>query len=86
MLSQLLALRYRNALLSLQFHYALTVSFAGVYLLNYILFKLLRGIILFSTLLLELSLVLGVFFFVLFRFIEKRKTEVEDTECDVRHG
>lgn len=76
-LGQGIALRDKNAKLSLHIQYAFIASFILVYALNYILFKLVGTTTLFSTLLLELVITAGVFTYPIMRFIDQKKKEVQ---------
>ena len=77
-LGQLIALRNRDARLSLHLQFSFILSFVGVYTLNYILFLTAGVIILYSTLLLELVLTMGLFFYPIVQYIDrKRKIQQE---------
>lgn len=76
-LGQLVALRNRDPKLSLHYQYASGVSIILMYLLNYTLFLLSGSVMLFSTLLLELILTLGVFIFPIVKYMDRQKKEVQ---------
>lgn len=71
-LGQLIALRNRDAKLSLHLQFSFILSFIGVYALNYILFLTVGVAILYSTLLLEIVLTMGLFFYPIVRYIDRK--------------
>ena len=80
-LGQLIALRNRDVKLSIHLQYSFISSFAGVYLLNYLLFLITGADILYSTLLLELILTTGIFFYSVAKYLD-RQEKVQQKQQD----